>query len=409
MGLQGKSNSRGATRSRLVALAAVLSVLVTGTIAGANPDAAWAKDYPSWADVANAQNNQAQAEAQIAQIQGLLAGLQSEAARTQADAEAKGVIWRAADQKFQEAALKADTLQQQADAASAVATASEQRAGQMAAQLVRSSAGDMTTNLFINSGDADNLLYGLGMSSKISEQANAIYERALLDKNTAQALTDQAKVARDELETLKKVAEAAFQEAQAASIAAAAALKEQEDNAARLQQQLIVLKEKRAATEADYLAGVKERIGVDVGLDSGEISLSGWAKPVNGPITDGFGWRVSPTAGASSFHQGTDIGAGCGATIRAAATGDVIYAGWNGSYGNFVLINHGGVQTAYGHIVNGGILVSYGQHVLPGQPIAYVGTTGTSTGCHLHLEVRNASGQAFDAVPFFAAQGIRLG
>lgn len=404
------TSRRGATtatlRNRAVALVVAIGIGITGTTLAAP---AYAIDYPSWDDVAAARNNEAATAAAVDQINSLIAGLTAEAERTQKDAEAKATVWQEMDNKYQAANAKANTLQEQADAASAKAAASEQRAGQMAAQLMRAGGGDITTNLLMNSGDADNLLYGLGMSTKISEQANAIYERAIVDKNTAQALTDQAKVARDELETLKKVAEAAFQEAQAASIAAAAALKEQEDNAARLQQQLIVLKEKRAATEADYLAGVKERIGVDVGLDSGEISLSGWAKPVNGPITDGFGWRVSPTAGASSFHQGTDIGAGCGATIRAAATGDVIYAGWNGSYGNFVLINHGGVQTAYGHIVNGGILVSHGQHVLPGQPIAYVGTTGTSTGCHLHLEVRNASGQAFDAVPFFAAQGIRLG
>ena len=319
------------------------------------------------------------------------------------------MIWREADQKFQEAALRAQTLQEQAEAASAIAVASEQRAGQMAAQLVRGGSQDLTTTLFINAGDADSLLYGLGMSSKISEQANAIYERALLDKNTAQALTDQADVAKNELKELKLVAEAAFVTAQTAAVAAATALKESEDNAARLQQQLIVLKEKRAATEADYQAGVIERFGSGANLDVGEISASGWVKPVSGPITDGFGWRVSPTQGASSYHQGTDIGAGCGAKIYAATGGTVVYAGWNGSYGNFVLIDHGGgVATAYGHIVGGGILVSYGQHVDIGQNIALVGTTGTSTGCHLHLEVR-INGVATDAVPFLANQGIRLG
>ncbi len=270
-------------------------------------------------------------------------------------------------------------------------------------------AGTSPTDLFTNSGNADQLLYGLGMSSKISDQAYAIYESALLDRNTAQALTDQADVAKNELEELKLIAEKAFAEAQAAATAAATALTEQQENQARLAQQLIVLKEKRAATEADYLAGVRERTGSGASLDAGEISLSGWARPAAGRITDNFGWRVSPTAGASSYHQGTDIGASCGNNIYAASSGTVIYAGWNGGYGNFVLIDHGGgVQTAYGHIVSGGILVSYGQSVDVGQNIAKVGTTGTSTGCHLHFEVR-IGGTAVNAVPYLAGQGITLG
>jgi len=396
-------------RVRLVGFLAVLATLITGSIVGGTSQPAWAADYPTWGDVAAVRNDQAAAQNQIAVIQSLLDGLTAEATRTQADAQAKGVVWQAADLKFQEAADRATTLQGQADAASAKATASEQKAGQWAAQLARSGGGDMTANLFTNSGDADNLLYGLGMSSKISGQAYAIYENALLDRNTAQALTDQADVAKKELEDLKLVAEKTFTEAQAASNAAAAALLEQQTHEAELQQQLIVLTERRAATEADYLAGVRERIGSGASLDAGEISLSGWARPASGRITDNFGWRVSPTAGATSYHQGTDIGAGCGQAIYAVSGGTVVYAGWNGGYGNFVLIDHGGgIQSAYGHIVDGGIVVSYGQTVEVGQQVASVGTTGTSTGCHLHFEIR-VDGQAIDSVPFMANQGITIG
>jgi murein DD-endopeptidase MepM/ murein hydrolase activator NlpD len=382
-------------------------MLATGAVVEA--DAAWAKDYPTWADVAAARNNESATKAAVDQIQALLVALQAEATRTAADAKAKGELWAAADRKFQEAASKAQNLQDQADAANTVATASEQRAGQMAAQLMRGGGGDITATLFANTGNADNLLYGLGMSSKISEQANAIYERALQDKNTAQSLTDAADIAKNQLEVLKVAAEKAFADAQAASQAAADALTAQQDHAAQLQAQLVVLKENRAATEADYLAGVRERIGSGASLDAGEISLSGWVRPASGPITDGFGWRISPTAGASTYHQGTDIGANCGANIYAATSGTVEYAGWNGGYGNFLLLDHGnGVETAYGHIVSGGILVSYGQHVDVGQNIAKVGTTGTSTGCHLHFEVR-INGQAINAVPYMAGQGITIG
>lgn len=394
--------------SRLLAMTAVLAVLVSGAIMGSSQPA-WAKDYPTWDDVAAVRNDEAATKNQIAAIEALLGQLQADVERTQKDAEVKGAIWGEADTKFQAAATRAANLLEQAEAADAAATQSEQRAGQMAAQLVRAGGGDVTASLLANAGDADSLLYGLGMSGKIAEQANAIYERALLDRNTAQALTDQAEIARDELEVLKIAAEKAFQEAQVASQAAQAALAEQQENQARLAQQLVVLKERRAAVEADYLAGVQERINSGASLDAGEISLSGWAKPVNGRITSSFGYRIPPTSGASSFHQGTDLGAGCGQPIFAASSGTVVYAGWNGGYGNFILIDHGGgVQTAYAHIINGGILVGYGQNVGVGTRIASVGTTGTSTGCHLHLETR-IWGVATDSVPFFAGQGITLG
>lgn len=395
---------------RLIAMAGVIGLLAAAAIVGSSA-AAWAVDYPSWADVAAARNNQAATQAAVTQIQSLLAGLQAEADRAAVDAKAKGELWAAADQKFQEAAFRAQNLQDQADAANNTAKVSEQRAGQMAAQLMRSGGGDITATLFANTGTAgaDNLLYGLGMSSKISEQANAIYDRALQDKNTAQSLSDQASVAKNQLGALKAIAEKAFNDAQAAATAAQTAYQSQQDHATLLAAQLVVLTQDRAATEADYLAGVKARIGVDASLDAGEISLSGWARPAAGSITDGFGYRVSPTPGASTYHQGTDIGASCGANIYAASSGTVEYAGWNGSYGNFILLNHGnGIETAYGHIVNGGLLVSVGQDVVVGQNIAHVGTTGTSTGCHLHFEVR-VNGVARDSVPFMAAQGITIG
>lgn len=305
---------RDSQRSASLLLVGTVLLGFVGSLVLLGPAAsARATDYPTWGDVAAVRNDQAAAQNAIARIEGLLAGLQSEAARTAADSETKGTLWRAADEKFQVAALRAQNLQNQADLASELANSSQQRAGQMAAQLARGGSGqDLVAELLTSTSDPADLLYNLGMSSKISEQANAIYERALQDRNTAQALTDQADVAKAELEVLRKAAEKLFVEAQAAAIAAADALREQEENQARLQQQLTVLTEKRAATEADYLAGVRERIGSGASLDAGEISLSGWAKPVSGRITDSFGWRISPTAGASSYHQGTDIGAGCG-------------------------------------------------------------------------------------------------
>lgn len=393
-------------RNRAVALIVALGLAVTGTTLAA-PAPAYAADYPSWDDVANARNSEAATAAAVEQIQSLIAGLTAEAERTQKDAEAKATVWQVADNKFQAANATATKLQEQADAASAKAKASEQRAGQIAAQLMRGGDGDVATNLLINSGDADNLLYGLAMSSKISEQSYAIYERALTDKNTAQALTDQADIAKNELLVLKAASEKAYVEATTAAAAASAALAAQQEHQAQLQAQLVVLQENRAATEADYKAGIQAKFDADVNYD-GQISDSGWAKPAGGYITSVFGYSADY---GSKFHKGTDLGAGCGANIYAANAGTVIFAlyGWNGGYGNEVMIDHGnGVVTRYGHIIDGGILVSYGQSVGVGTNIARVGSTGDSTGCHLHFEVI-VNGYNVDPVPFMAGQGITLG
>jgi len=98
-------------------------------------------------------------------------------------------------------------------------------------------------------------------------------------------------------------------------------------------------------------------------------------------VTSPFGWRWG------RMHEGIDIGATYGSPIRAAASGTVIYCGWESGYGNLVAIDHGGgVATAYGH--QSSIVVSCGQQVSQGQVIGYVGSTGHSTGPHVHFEVR---------------------
>ena len=112
-------------------------------------------------------------------------------------------------------------------------------------------------------------------------------------------------------------------------------------------------------------------------------------KPVgNAPITSGFGYRTDPITGATAYHSGLDFGISCGTPIKAAGNGVVVSAGWNdGGYGNMTLITHGGgLATLYGH--QSTIAVSAGQTVTAGQVIGYVGSTGKSTGCHLHFEVR---------------------
>jgi murein DD-endopeptidase MepM/ murein hydrolase activator NlpD len=123
----------------------------------------------------------------------------------------------------------------------------------------------------------------------------------------------------------------------------------------------------------------------------GTVSASGLVWPVSGPVVSGFGMRWG------RMHEGVDIAAGYGTPIRASASGNVIYAGWMGGYGNLIIIDHGnGLATAYAHqssfAVGGG-------SVAQGQTIGYVGCTGHCYGPHLHFEVR-LNGGAVDPLGY---------
>ncbi|MBW4465918.1 MAG: peptidoglycan DD-metalloendopeptidase family protein [Pegethrix bostrychoides GSE-TBD4-15B] len=112
-----------------------------------------------------------------------------------------------------------------------------------------------------------------------------------------------------------------------------------------------------------------------------------FSQPCAGEITSGFGYRIHPILGYSRFHSGLDFGADYGTPIRAPAPGKVLFAGWYGGYGQAVILDHGNnVTTLYAHASE--IYISEGQVVQRGTPIAAVGSTGLSTGPHLHFEVR---------------------
>ncbi|HEX4998909.1 MAG TPA: peptidoglycan DD-metalloendopeptidase family protein [Terriglobia bacterium] len=124
----------------------------------------------------------------------------------------------------------------------------------------------------------------------------------------------------------------------------------------------------------------------------------GMFMPVDGRLSSGFGFRRDPLTGAAGFHKGLDIAAAAGAPIRAATAGAVVFSGWMGDYGNTIVIEHpGGERTLYAHAAT--TLVRPGDHVAVGDVIGLVGTTGRSTGPHLHFEVQ-VSGQAIDPTLF---------
>ena len=143
-----------------------------------------------------------------------------------------------------------------------------------------------------------------------------------------------------------------------------------------------------AAQSAALAARIREAQADAGSSGTGQPSAAGLVWPCDGVVVSGFGLRWG------RMHEGIDIGCAYGTPNRAAAAGSVIYSGWLGGYGNLVVVDHGnGLSTAYAHASS--LLVGVGQSVAQGETVSLVGSTGNSSGPHLHFEVR-VNGQAVD-------------
>jgi murein DD-endopeptidase MepM/ murein hydrolase activator NlpD len=197
---------------------------------------------------------------------------------------------------------------------------------------------------------------------------------------TIQVRTDQVRALRDSLVSQEGALSSARAEKQEAASDLDENLKEMLEEADSLQQ-----------SSAELAARIQEAQSSGASAPSTPSSSSGLIWPVNGPVASPFGYRC--LEGLCRMHEGIDIGVGDGTPIHAAASGTVISAGWDGGYGNLILIDHGGgLATAYAH--QSSFAVTGGQ-VSQGQVIGYVGCTGRCFGPHLHFEVR-VDGAAVD-------------
>ncbi|MGH3706380.1 MAG: M23 family metallopeptidase, partial [Agromyces sp.] len=262
-----------------------------------------------------------------------------------------------------------------------------------AAAFAASRGGDSSlTSMAAAFGSGKDLLAGLGGVARVDQiTGDAEKLQKIAEKRAAEADVAEERAA----EAWANVDAVPVEEAQAA-------VAEAERAVASARSDLSGLRTRVAATSVSFIDSLPR--------DAGQLSEQGWAPPVSGNQTDGFGPRPNkPLAGVNEFHRGTDVAASCGSPVFAATGGIVVEARTNGSYGNWILLEHGsGVSTGYAHLSDGGILVNPGDAVTAGQLIGAVGSTGASTGCHLHFEVR-LDGTAVDAVPFMAARGIGLG
>jgi murein DD-endopeptidase MepM/ murein hydrolase activator NlpD len=234
----------------------------------------------------------------------------------------------------------------------------------------------------------------LGDLSSRQQNVETLVDEDTLRTRQATTAADAAAAAKAEVDRLVAAQAGLAVEATRAVEVAATGLRTRRDLLRQADSTVAALVSAKAAEQAEAAAALT---AID---DSGPVAPGAWVRPAIGPLSSGFGPRWG------TLHAGIDFASRAGSVIRAAHSGTVVMAGWYGGYGNAVDIDHGGgVLTRYGHASE--VLVSNGEYVTAGQPIALVGSTGDSTGPHLHFEVR-VKGTPVDPIVFLRAQGVAV-
>ncbi|WP_249714259.1 M23 family metallopeptidase [Rhizomonospora bruguierae] len=306
---------------------------------------------------------------------------------------------RAADQAREAARAAVERYERSAQR---VVEAQEQAGSFVSAQYKGSALASM--NMLLAARDLTDAADRYGYFDRVMELQRESIRRLSATRRTAKDDQNTAETARRAAEQAERAAGDALAGARAAERAAASAAAEATRLATERKNALAVANSERAAVLARYRAAKAEESRIKAQLRAWEArNNSGGAgaptirpgarllMPVQGWKSSDFGHRFDPYYKVWQLHAGVDIAAPGGTPIRAAAAGRVIRAGWNGGYGNYTCLSHGRYQgksltTCYAH--QSRILVSAGQQVRAGQVIGRVGTTGASTGYHLHFEVR---------------------
>lgn len=222
---------------------------------------------------------------------------------------------------------------------------------------------------------------------EISKQVKALS----ITLNTNKKILEQSRIANEEakivLENLKIVQDSKVQELSQEDIAIHEQIETYQSELEAVESEIRLLS--LSYVGAEYVGGVMA-----------------WPVPGYTRITSPYGLRTHPITGIYKLHTGTDIGAPMGADFVAANDGIVVKAGYNGAYGNMVILDHGGgIQTLYAH--GSEILVEEGQIVASGTPVLKVGSTGYSTGPHAHFEVR-INGDPVEPLDYITSYGAKV-
>ena len=334
------------------------------------------------------QNRQAILDARVGELQTQLAAAQAKLEPLQADADRITTQYNAVEAHELETQRQLDDAQHALNASAA-------------SLLIAARTGDGYAS--IEAAAPADLAAGQHYLHWIAELRKGLVERV-------RSLRDQIDTERRAIATAKAQADALAHEAQAARDQIAglvAQLQPAQTDAAQQQateQQAVASIQARKGefeVELNSLQGASDQIAAVLRRSTLPGSVGHCdARPVPGPIISGFGPRIDPVSGAQGFHPGDDLQATYGTPIHACRGGVVVIASWQGGYGNAVVIDHGGgMGTLYGH--QSQLAVSAGTHVNAGDVIGYVGSTGYSTGPHLHFEVR-LSGNPVDPTSYIS-------
>lgn len=443
-----------------IAVFAVAAFGFTGLqVQDAQPAQALDLDLPTWDDVQKAKSNEASAAKKVTEIENLLDELEVQVEKTRNAAADAQQVAEAASEDALTAANRADALAEEAEKSRVEADEAAEQAASLVSQMYRSGGIDRNVELFLETDDstADQLLERLASMSKATERNTSVADEAERTMNTAASLGKQAEEAKAERDRLSAIAQQKSAAAAAEAEEARVELVEQEKQQKTLQTQLEALKDKTTKTVDGYEERLRkeeeerQRIAAEIARQQAELarqaelerqrlansggggggggvvpppagtgggggggggtggggsggggsSSGGWVLPLSS-------YQVTDRWGGARAHNGIDLAAPMGTEIRAAGAGTVVFSGWNTFCGgNEVRIRHddGGPDTWYSH-QNTAPYVGVGQRVGAGQVIGQVGTTGCSTGPHLHFATWWGESQAVEPESAMAARGL---
>ena len=256
-------------------------------------------------------------------------------------------------------------------------------------------------SILFDSADFADLLDRATFVSEIMEADNKIMDDLAALRKSIEAQKAELETSRADQQTPRDALVAQKKELDAKEADAAALVQKIQSQESEYQSSRDALKREEEEVEAQIIKKQKE---IQAKIAAGQISFdpgTGWQWPVPGryKITSTFGPRIHPITGLPGNHTGTDVAAPKGTAILAARGGVVTISTYNNSYGNYVVVQHdNGIATLYAHMSSRA--VSEGQIVTQGQTLGYVGSTGSSTGNHLHLEFR-VNGKRQDALNYY--------
>ena len=256
-------------------------------------------------------------------------------------------------------------------------------------------------SILFDSADFADLLDRATFVSEIMEADNKIMDDLAALRKSIEAQKAELETSRADQQTQRDALVAQKKELDAKEADAAALVQKIQSQESEYQSSRDALKREEEEVEAQIIKKQKE---IQAKIAAGQISFdpgTGWQWPVPGhyKITSTFGPRIHPITGLPGNHTGTDIAAPKGTAILSARGGVVTISTYNNSYGNYVVVQHdNGIATLYAHMSSRA--VSEGQVVTQGQTLGYVGSTGSSTGNHLHLEFR-VNGKRQDALNYY--------